>query len=392
MSSLAWIDFDEAERQRAQRIIALFQERESRDELGLGSIRDSIADHLFPGTSTIQTRLRYMLFVPWLYQSLEQRRRAPHQLKEEARTLEIRLVEALKTGGEKKGIIGREAGVKLQRLPSSVYWAGLNAWGIRLFHGSIDSYFAALQRRRLDHTPDESETSAERYSNQKFWTKGLPPCPAKLLDSTTFRLTKDEAGFIIDRLVSQQPSSLLTHLAQHRVDAECDYIWEHPQRHDFPAKAQHLVQQADRFSAVLHGASLLYNLQLSERREHDDWVRSYQQRIEAWADGIDLKAIQNWSLDDFWKTVEHPAHNIRPATRRFVAQWLEQVASGVERISASYSARSLVKKRESQLKSSQSRFTNRAVLDRWTGASGAERLSFRWSQAKSHLRDLAHAR
>ena len=36
MSSPAWIDFDEAERQRAQRIMALFQERESRDELGLG--------------------------------------------------------------------------------------------------------------------------------------------------------------------------------------------------------------------------------------------------------------------------------------------------------------------------------------------------------------------
>ena len=71
MSSLAWIDFDEAERQRAQRIMALFQERETRDELGLGGIRDSIADQLFPGTSTIQTRLRYMLFIPWLFQMLE---------------------------------------------------------------------------------------------------------------------------------------------------------------------------------------------------------------------------------------------------------------------------------------------------------------------------------
>ena len=41
-----------------------FQEKESRDELGLGSVRDSFADQLFPGTSTIQTRLRYTLFVP----------------------------------------------------------------------------------------------------------------------------------------------------------------------------------------------------------------------------------------------------------------------------------------------------------------------------------------
>jgi hypothetical protein len=73
VSSLAWIDFDEAERQRTQRIMSLFQERESRDELGLGAIRDSIADHLFPGTSTIQTRLRYMLFIPWIFQSLDHR-------------------------------------------------------------------------------------------------------------------------------------------------------------------------------------------------------------------------------------------------------------------------------------------------------------------------------
>ncbi|WP_210247334.1 DUF6361 family protein [Blastochloris sulfoviridis] len=100
MSSLAWIDFDEAERQRAQRIMALFQERESRDELGLGGIRDSIADHLFPGTSTIQTRLRYMLFIPWLFQILESSSSGAEQLAAEARALENRLANALKAGGE----------------------------------------------------------------------------------------------------------------------------------------------------------------------------------------------------------------------------------------------------------------------------------------------------
>src|SRR5277367_442475 len=145
MSSLAWIDFDEAERQRAQRIMALFQERESRDELGLGSIRDSIADHLFPGTSTIQTRLRYMLFIPWLFRTLEGRDVPESQLRTEARALEIRLADALKRGGETNGVIGRDAGPRLQRLPSSVYWAGLGAWGIRCFPGSIDSLFVSLR-------------------------------------------------------------------------------------------------------------------------------------------------------------------------------------------------------------------------------------------------------
>lgn len=58
-SALGWVDFDEAERDRAQRLMQLFTEQDTRDELGLGAIRDSISDHLFPGTSTIQTRLRY---------------------------------------------------------------------------------------------------------------------------------------------------------------------------------------------------------------------------------------------------------------------------------------------------------------------------------------------
>jgi hypothetical protein len=122
MSSLAWIDFDEAERQRAQRIMALFQERESRDELGLGAIRDSIADHLFPGTSTIQTRLRYMFFIPWLLRRLEGRDGTASQLAAEGRAMEIRLSDAMKAGGESDGIIGRLSGSRLQRPPSSVYW------------------------------------------------------------------------------------------------------------------------------------------------------------------------------------------------------------------------------------------------------------------------------
>ena len=173
MSSLAWIDFDEAERQRAQRIMALFQERETRDELGLGAIRDSIADHLFPGTSTIQTRLRYMLFIPWLYRALEKRQFPEAQLRAEARDAEIRLADALKAGGESNGIIGRDAGPRLQRLPSSVYWAGLGAWGIRIFPGSLDSLFAALRGRGRSHGASSGEAALARRPDARRLEPGL---------------------------------------------------------------------------------------------------------------------------------------------------------------------------------------------------------------------------
>jgi hypothetical protein len=391
MSSLAWIDFDEAERQRAQRIMALFQERESRDELGLGAIRDSIADHLFPGTSTIQTRLRYMLFIPWLFRTLEGRDVPEGQLRAEARALEIRLADALKAGGESNGIIGRDAGPRLQRLPSSVYWAGLGAWGIRLFPGSIDSLFISLRGLKRPRISSDSEDAAAGSRAAAIWNPALPQAPKDLLDRAAFCLSADEAQFIIDRLVATHPTALLTILARDGIDAECDHIWTHPYLASFPAPARRLVRHGEIFSHVMHGAALLYNLALSELRGRDDWAADYRDRIAAWAAELDLSVVRNWSLADFWDAVEHPAHRIRPTAKRFVTQWLELVVDGTTQIASAPAARQLVEERERRLKTSQSRYTNHAVRDRWTGASGVERLNFRWNQARSHLRDLAHA-
>ena len=392
MSSLAWIDFDEAERQRAQRIMALFQERESRDELGLGAIRDSLADHLFPGTSTIQTRLRYMLFIPWILQMVEDRDGAPSQLMADARRHEIRLADALKAGGETNGVIGRDAGPRLQRLPSSVYWAGLGTWGIRLFPGSVDSYFSSLRTIRHGwQRAREGEEAASDGHLTHIWHPALPVVPNGLLDNAKFRLTVDEAQFIIDRLVAEEPKSLLTTLAREGIDANCRHIWEHPNLADFPAAARRLVKHGEIFSSVMHGAALIYNLLLSQLRERDDWIANYETRLQEWSAEIDLAAVRVWSLDDFWTAVEHPTHNIRLPAKRFVTEWLDLVRDGPSGVSRSRSALRLIEERERRLKTSQSRFSNRAVRDRWGGASGAERLSFRWPQAKAHLRDLAHA-
>jgi hypothetical protein len=87
-------------------VIALFREQDTRDELGLGGIRDTFADMLFPATSTIQTRARYFLFIRWVYQELERLRTLPADIERLARRDEIRLIDALENGREKDGIIG----------------------------------------------------------------------------------------------------------------------------------------------------------------------------------------------------------------------------------------------------------------------------------------------
>ena len=56
---LAWLDYSEADQRRAREIVRMFSQPESRDELGLGQIRDALSDTLFPGTSVLLTRARY---------------------------------------------------------------------------------------------------------------------------------------------------------------------------------------------------------------------------------------------------------------------------------------------------------------------------------------------
>lgn len=43
---LSWVDYSSAKRQRMPQAVALFAERDMRDELGVGSIRDAISNTL----------------------------------------------------------------------------------------------------------------------------------------------------------------------------------------------------------------------------------------------------------------------------------------------------------------------------------------------------------
>jgi len=65
-SAFGWLDSDSEQLSRMLEMVELFKEEGTLDELGSGSIRDALANALFPGTSYQHTRLRYVLFIPWL--------------------------------------------------------------------------------------------------------------------------------------------------------------------------------------------------------------------------------------------------------------------------------------------------------------------------------------
>ncbi len=51
-------------------------------------------------------------------------------------------------------------------------------------------------------------------------------------------------------------------------------------------------------------------------------------------------------------------------------------------------ARKLIRDREIQRKKSHSRFLNKRLLEQWGGASGMNRLDYRWSNVQALLKDL----
>ena len=78
-SSFTWLDYSEKERQKMLDILSALKEHETRDELGIGAVRDAFSDMFFPGTSTIQTRARYFLFVPWIIEAWRRKKSFPQR-------------------------------------------------------------------------------------------------------------------------------------------------------------------------------------------------------------------------------------------------------------------------------------------------------------------------
>lgn len=396
-SLLAWVDHDSEARERTLRILALFQERESRDELGLGGIRDSFADQLFPGTSTIQTRLRYMLIVPWVYRQLEKERVGPGAFAERADSAERDLVEPLLSSDDRAGVFGRTAGRRLKRLPSSVYWAGLGAWGIRRtsysqdeYHRRINDVYRAREaaRRIADDANQRGDDRDVPGSPALTWHPRLPDPPKNFPNDLDFALTTEEAEFLLDCILRSHPESLLAHLALRCHPADVDAPWEHPDYAGFSSTQRELLQHARLFSELTHGASLLYNILLAERRQWPERIEEHRGAFDKWFTALPKAEAAAWDLSRLWALTMDHGHTITSRTRSFVEGWVRLVQRPSSGLADDLAARQLVQTREVSLKHSRSRFRNQRALDQWGGRSGVGRLLYRWPSVLVLLRDL----
>jgi hypothetical protein len=395
-SQLAWVDFAEEDRQRMLDVVSLFREQGTVDELGIGRIRDAFADHLFPGTSTIQTRARYMLLVPWIYLELEGRKTPSSQISTKARNWEVALINVLDASGD-KGVIGRVAHKHLQRLPSSVYWNGLRSWGIRLFPGAQAEYHRYLDRYyRLRASRQQDDGHEPIGGPAPFnWDPGLPLQPDDLWESCGMSLPRHEAQYLHDKILLRQKDSFLAYLID--TPTLAGYValpWQHPLTFSLPERLQGDLQHARNFSEAMHGAALLYNLLMARERAEDEWIRGYEEWFAEWAEAITsrFRELTDWyaHLNQFWQLPVFAYSNIPLPTRSFVNHWLDILfrASTPEELESNRDAANLIRSRELKLKGNRARLSNPSALKRWGGRSGDQQLDFRWSNASVIVDDI----
>ncbi len=388
---VSWVDYSSADRLRMRQAVALFEETDTRDELGIGAIRDAFADELFPGTSVIQSRLRYALFIPWLYEGLEADRKVNSASVERlARAAELDLIPSLQQSGDTLGVIGKRSGRELQRPPSSIYWLLLRKWEIFRPRWTLDEY-----HRRWDGLRIEREGQRRTDDRGVFpdgfvsWNTEMPPPPEDFPKVASFELRYEEAEFIRGRIADSCNGSLLAHAATaaSRPDLEAPEPWL-AFRGLPPAIAQ-TVALARRFALLVRGAALVYNLALAQRQSgREELVTRLEGELEEWALQAEPLHVAERHLDELWAFCATRA-NVSLRTQEFLNRWRGLLADGRYATAArSGDALRLVEQRERVLKGSRSRFGNARALELWGGQSGTGLLTYRWGTAQRFLEDL----
>ena len=403
MSSVTWLDFSETHQQKINEALKNFEEKGTVDDLGFGSIRDAISGTFFPGTSVLQTRAKYFLLIPWIYQYAAER--WGNQLQAKAADLERKLIAALMESDDTDGVIGSSRGKDLKNLPSSIYWSGLQTFGIFLLKGRGIRHYARMANNSNSGTEFEGEFD---QGSQLLWNS-LPPAPPDFFSFkyAELALSKEEAVWLSERFMSSQSilghPNLLSELVRRIQNneqsfLESDYVWDVSFSDQVDEDLISLVEHSKHFSNLAHGASLLYNLllieALTEKGREISFEYDYLDRLSEWVIESEASGLVNWcgEINLFWGCLEALDNKIPEKTRIFVTQLARIIAKdGLEGFATNQDLQDLIRQREKNHKKHQARLFNDSRLSAYQGEAGLRPMNFRWNLVCRLFSDIAVA-
>lgn len=310
---LGWIDFSKSERNKVLSVLELLSEKGTLDELGIAPIRDSFAERFFPGTSTIQTRAKYFLIVPYALKDLERDGDSdPVSVLRAFDKIERNCAEVfLAKNQDEDGVVGKlslRGGQWVKRTPADIYWAGLRRYGI--FVGgrlSLTEYVRAScaeKRRkqtllRLGSRRDGAEEfeaddpDAGDCRRTRFWN--LPLEQKDWQDSLQIGLTPAEGTFLKERIIASCPDSMMAFILRNNrreiLDLE-EFQSLDPLIGDFPAQMRADYDLALAFSDFMFVLRTIYNLIVSsgENAEANEAWTMRESRLREFS-GVNLEEI-----------------------------------------------------------------------------------------------------
>lgn len=415
-SSLGWIDFSSEHREKVRSVIDFLSAQGVVDELGIGIIRDTFADSMFPGISTIQTRPKYFILTALLirdFQRHELAKRKPRSferfLEDEEKLCRIRLVEKHGAGRNNLGIIGGTFGTDSRRdvvrRPSSVYWNGLREFGfISPPHLSLvefgrrvsdpSNHFHAL----LQEAGDDRGDDADAIDGDQSLRVLAPEVGPNYWDALSIDLTSEEGAFLRQQILFHQRDSLLGQILS--KDEAMKQVSRLPVSADFAVFAdlpflaglgsvdlRKIVQHARDFWRIMEGAHIRYNCLLQEAGLGTPELKeAFEQAWMDWREQIEDFPPE---LDSgfLWHLVSRHGIQPREFTRRFVDAWIEEVRHGARN-----------RRRCDELVTNQERLNKGARARLRPGYVGAvrswigfDRLNYRLPQVRQLVLDLRKA-
>ena len=279
---LGWVDYSREERETIKELLKVLGESGSLDELGVGIVRDSISDLLYPGTSVLHTRAKYYILIPELFKkAMKSGFTTGAEVRNLINTDQDKIARALRravdeeTGTKAAGIIGgrSDRGVKMK--PTRIYWNALRTTEI-LCNGdmsfddacsAVAGYNSKTQNIVIKYEGEDDGGDAYDAGAGNFALFNAP-CKESIkdyLDNPTLHLRRDEADYLRSQFlhVPVMKNTLMEYCLKTKTSFEGEALGDIP-TDDMPEVLRHNLVLATEFANFIYGAYIVYNMMFFE--------------------------------------------------------------------------------------------------------------------------------
>ena len=348
MLSLGWVDFSKSDRDMVRSVLRQLAEPGAVDELGIGTIRDGYANILFPGTSTIHTRAKYLFIIAYICMELERGKKlSPREFIDTLEQNELALIDILAVNGA-EGVIGQRSRQDLSRKPSNIYWNALRTYGFQTEAVTRHEY-AALSYARKDASEQQKRLGKRRAKDEDDTTddadigKNGASAWRVITPKKNWRadlsidLTAEEAIFLRERILAMpgtRDSLLALILREQRTDfIEYEHFHDIDGLHELmPPQMLRDYQHARDFAHFIHGAQIRYNIIYSNGQNEDAnalWELYLQERPTVNLGEIETRIKPRSKVMLFLRTYQNSIDNIRSLDSLIIAR--EKAIKGAAR-------------------------------------------------------------